>query len=259
MDYLAVDYVSVSIEEANCLCIGSILDELLLTKSRTLRYSSLVNVFGTGFMMCKEDSNERFNRPVRIYALRGKLSLERCKALQVSNLDDVVLGDPGLLVGRMFSELKREHCQDVGVICHSKDKNSPFLSNIKIKEKSVVFIDISLPTKEFVSKVIQCDFILSSALHGLICADAFGIPNRWMVISGNVEGGGYKFRDYYSVFESIEIPKPVDLRKTVIEDRDVDRFQAEYADVSPQVERICDGLERALGKMKAGIWLISER
>lgn len=249
MNYLSVDYVPVSIEEANCLCIGSILDELLLTKSRTLRYSSLVHIFGTGFMMCKEDPNERFNRPVRICALRGKLSLERCKALQNSSLEDVVLGDPGLLVKRMFSEIRKEHCYDVGIICHMKDKDSPYLSKINLKEKSVIFIDISQATRDFVSQVNQCDFILSSALHGLICADAFGIPNRWLVISGNVEGGDYKFRDYYSVYESITMPQPVDLREEIIEDRDVDRFKEDYVDVSPKIVKICDELEREFRKI----------
>ena len=257
MRHFGIDYDSVESYDANLICIGSVLDELLQNRARTLRFSKEICVLGSGFMMPREDPKERFNRPVGIYALRGKLSLERCEGMLHTKLQDVVLGDPGLLVRKFFPHLQKKHEYDVGLICHLKDRGSKLLDNIQLKDKKILKIDVALSPFDFCSKVTSCDFILSSALHGLICADAFGIPNKWLVISGHVEGGGYKFRDYYSVYESIEMPQPVDLRKTVIEDRDVDRFQAEYADVSPQVERICDGLERAFGKVIADRRLVS--
>lgn len=247
---LGIEFSSVPIEEADCICIGSILDELLLTESRTLRFRKPVKVFGAGFMMCREDANEKFNRPVTIFILRGKLSLERCKMLSNSDLNEVVLGDPGLLVKRIFPEVKREHCYDVGIICHMNDKCSSYLGNIRFKKKSVVFIDIFLPTREFVAQVAKCDFILSSALHGLICADALGIPNKWLVISGNVEGNGYKFRDYYSVFDKSDVPIPVDIRQTVIKDEYIERLHSEYKSKEVQIDRICERLENAFEKLK---------
>lgn len=107
-----------------------------------------------------------------------------------------------------------------------------------------------MPTREFVSKVIQCNFILSSALHGLICADAFSIPNKWLVISGNVEGREYKFKDYYSVFESRKSLEPVDLRKTFISDEDIDSFIKEYTNVGKQIDDICNNLENAFENLR---------
>ena len=250
MHYLGIEYASTCISDANCLCIGSILEDLLYSKSRTLQFNTTVNVFGTGFMMCKEDNDEKFNRPVNIFALRGRMSLERCQAILDSKLESVVLGDPGLLVKRMFPDLKPTHSYDVGIICHFKDKDSLFIKNIQIQRKSFIFIDIFLPTKELVSEVVKCDFILSSALHGLICADAFGIPNKWLVISGNVEGEGYKFRDYYSVYGLASILQPVDIRKTVIKDNDIENYRVEYKDIDTQVDRICDELSIAFEHMK---------
>lgn len=250
LKYFKSDYSKAPIDEANLICIGSILDELLLTESRTLKYSKPINIFGTGFMMCQEDSNESFNRPVNIFALRGKLSLERCKVLLNSKLEDVVLGDPGLLIKRMFPELIKQHFHDVGIICHLKDKDSSYITKIQTKKKKIIFIDITLPTHEFVSKVAQCGFILSSALHGLICADALGIPNKWIILSGNVEGRGYKFKDYYSVFKSRKSSEPVDLRRTAIFDEDIDRFIDEYTDVREQVDDICNNLENAFERLR---------
>lgn len=135
MRYLEIGYSPVSIDDANCICIGSILDEVLLTKSRTLKFSVPINVFGAGFMMQQEDSKEQFNRPVNIFILRGRLSLERCRNISHSNLYNVVLGDPGLLVKRIFPELIKKYCYDVGIICHLKDKDSYYIQNIQLNKK----------------------------------------------------------------------------------------------------------------------------
>jgi hypothetical protein len=42
--------------------------------------------------------------------------------------------------------------------------------------------------------------VLSSSLHGLIAADALGVPNAWIGLSDALRGGDFKFRDYYGVF-----------------------------------------------------------
>ena len=46
-------------------------------------------------------------------------------------------------------------------------------------------------------------------MHGLIAADSLGIPNQWFALSEQVIGNGYKFADYYSVFEIN--PKSIDV------------------------------------------------
>jgi hypothetical protein len=39
---------------------------------------------------------------------------------------------------------------------------------------------------------------LTTSLHGIITADALGIPNHWLRVSENVFGGDWKFLDYFS-------------------------------------------------------------
>jgi pyruvyltransferase len=60
--------------------------------------------------------------------------------------------------------------------------------------------------------------ILSSSLHGLICADAYGIPNAWIWLSEKLRGGDFKFRDYRLSIKAGE-PMPIDIsKKPTLED-----------------------------------------
>ena len=49
---------------------------------------------------------------------------------------------------------------------------------------------------EFIEEILDVEFILSSSLHGLIAADAWGIPNARVNIKGTLYGGHFKFIDY---------------------------------------------------------------
>jgi hypothetical protein len=46
----------------------------------------------------------------------------------------------------------------------------------------------------------SCQRIVSSSLHGLILADALGIPNMWDPYPPADPGDGFKYRDYASAY-----------------------------------------------------------
>lgn len=47
-----------------------------------------------------------------------------------------------------------------------------------------------------VDRIRACRVILSSSLHGLVVAHAYGIPAAWVQFSDKLSGDGSKFRDH---------------------------------------------------------------
>lgn len=64
-----------------------------------------------------------------------------------------------------------------------------------------MFIDVGRDPLDVITQIASCDFIFSGSLHGLIIADSFAIPNRWLTLDPEPFGGRWKFDDYYSVFD----------------------------------------------------------
>lgn len=226
---------------AHVVAIGSFLQRLRPMVG-SIASRRPVHVLGTGFIMPMEI--DRFFRPVVIHALRGRLSLAHCERILGRRLSDVVLGDPGLLIRRIFPEaLKVQKRFDVALICHMKDINSSHLRNARLSKLTYRTIDITQDPRTVVMQVAECRFVLSSAMHGLICADSLGIPNRRMVLGDQIEGGDFKFEDYYSAYSIVPRHDPVDLRTTIVRDEDIASFSREYAIDSSEVDCICDRLE----------------
>ena len=170
------------------MSIGSILH-----KAKNHWWSPAIDIWGSGFMHDRKPSKLKH----RVHAVRGKLTRDR-----ILNASDVAIGDPGLFVSSVFSAYASDKKKfSVGVIPHYCDKEDLALKQFIKRNSEVKFLDIFDGVESFISQLTECQFILSSSLHGLIMADSFGIPNQWMVLSDKVEGKNFKFYDYYSVFD----------------------------------------------------------
>ena len=100
---------------------------------------------------------------------------------------DCVVGDPALLLPKVYNPLvQKKH--DLGIIPHYGH-----YEEILKTQSPAHIIDPFLPTEQFINEVLSCNVIYSSSLHGLIVADAYGIPNKWVIY-----GDTFKYRDYYS-------------------------------------------------------------
>ena len=118
--------------------------------------------------------------------------------------------------------LKRKIC----VVPHYKDTVSSVLAAIGKNQPGLKFIDIARYNKwtDFIDQVCDCEAVFSSSLHGLIVAEAYGIQNYWIRVSGNVIGNGFKFRDYFaSIGKSITEPMVLD------ENSDLDELKAAHS------------------------------
>ena len=104
-------------------------------------------------------------------------------------------GDPALLCPLFYSPPKPRARKRIGLIPYIKDVNEPWLHEPH-SEPSVKVIDICGGIEKVVNDVTSCDGILSSTLHGLIVADACGVPSNWVRFQDEVPDRWFKYRDY---------------------------------------------------------------
>lgn len=136
-------------------------------------------VIGTGVMF---EHNKLSLSEASVLSVRGPLT-----ASAIGRLGEVGYGDIGLLA-YLFDE-KPTKTTKVGVIPHYVDKR---LGQHHLAGK---VIDILGDPQDFINEVSSCETIITSSLHGLITADALGIP-RTYAPHEEVLGDGFKFNDY---------------------------------------------------------------
>ena len=161
-------------------CVGSILSKV----------TNQSIVWGSGLMF---DIIPEI-KPHKVLAVRGPLTR---KLLLSSGIEcPEIYGDPCLLLPRFYKpQIKKKY--KFGVIPHFIDNKNFWLEKIKDRDDTIV-IDICGKIEDVIDEICSCKAIASSALHGLITADAYGIPSVWIKFSNKVLGSGFKFRDYYA-------------------------------------------------------------
>ena len=142
-----------------------------------------VTVWGSGFI---EDGDSFKSDDVSIRLVRGPLTAGR-----LQGESNVQLGDPGLLASKVFPCSKtKSHA--IGVIPHMKDLDT-FRGEFA---EDVLIISPYQSPEKVAADISSCETIFSSSLHGLIFADSYNIPN-FRIAHESLEGGDYKFNDYY--------------------------------------------------------------
>ncbi|MCP4282907.1 MAG: polysaccharide pyruvyl transferase family protein, partial [Gammaproteobacteria bacterium] len=138
-------------------------------------------VWGAGFISADVPIT---GRPAVLHAVRGWNSAQR-------------LGDAALLLPRLYTPAPSPRRYPLGIIPHFREWGEPFFEAARGWD-DVQMIDINGGIDEVVDQIASCDCILSSSLHGIICADSYGIPALWIRFSDKPVGDGFKFRDYFS-------------------------------------------------------------
>lgn len=138
-----------------------------------------------------------FGKPKEVLAIRGKNTQKKLNQIGVHC---EVMGDPVLLFPDIFPGTHIQKKYKYGIIPHFKNKQSVLIKKLTaLQNPEIKIIDIqSNGIEQFVEDILSCENILSSSLHGLIVAEAYGIPTRHLVISEKLLGGDFKFIDYYS-------------------------------------------------------------
>jgi pyruvyltransferase len=167
-------------------------------------------IWGQGFARY----DERFRvRPRQVCAVRGPLS--RRKILDCGLDCPDVLGDPALLLPRYFDEdvAKQHH---IGLIPHFSHLGLFEFS--RLREQGAEIIDITGDLFDVVRSVKSCHMVASSSLHGLIMADAYGVPSKWLQVDGYPIEDGFKFHDYLKSVGRTDLTAFVVGRKSSLKD-----------------------------------------
>jgi hypothetical protein len=104
-----------------------------------------------------------------------------------------VYGDPALLLPRIYHPTNVEKKRKIGLMPHYVDYDQAK------KDYPEYFIINLLDHNPFniINQMLECEKIISSSLHGIIAAHAYGIPAAWIKLSDNLRGDGTKFHDHY--------------------------------------------------------------
>lgn len=135
------------------------------------------------------------NKPKEVRAVRGKLTREYLLRNGVDCPE--VYGDPALLCPMVYmpeTDMKYE----LGIIPHIDDLDHPAIKALEKQGAHIIHITGYKHWHDVIDEICQCEVIASSSLHGLILADAYKIPNVWITLKGELLGGDFKFRDYFS-------------------------------------------------------------
>jgi len=179
-----------SAKEPHYLTIGSILYKTASNKS--IVWGS--GCFGT-------ETTNMSPAKTKFLAVRGPLT--RNKIVTHGGVCPRIYGDPALLVPEYYFP-KVDKKYELGVILRWSEKK---------------WLDMELPQgmkkinfgasdiEGTLDDILACERVASSSLHGLIIADAYGIPSIW-IDSDSPQGTEFKFHDYFLSVDKQRQPMP---------------------------------------------------
>ena len=159
-------------------------------------------VWGAGIIQSNENVES-----AKFILVRGPLTRNRLLRLGYNVPEKY--GDPALLLALLPQE-KIIKKYKLGIIPHYVDfEDACHLYKNKI---DVLVIDLCTNNPQFViNSILECEYILSSSLHGIIASHALNTPVLWVKISNRLYGDDVKFEDYYQSLELKNI-KPLDFQ-----------------------------------------------
>ena len=222
------------IHSCDLVAIGSLLEKVIRKSYRRPfagRWS--LRIWGTGFI---RPGHEISAPLLHCLAVRGTMTRERLR-LPVT----VPVGDPGLLIREVVKFRRAKRWRWV-IVPHRVDRCHPAVKATQEQTPNSEIIDLSGDPTDIVSQIAAAEFVLSSSLHGIVTANALGIPCLWATISGKVVGNSWKFADHFSSLgvetpEGLTLTEGIDLRS--VEDHT-------FSTTPAVVDEICDRLRSAL-------------
>lgn len=183
-------------------------------------------VWGSGVFRMDETISPELN----ILATRGPLSAEVARKNGYELPE--VYGDPGLLLPYFYNRPTEPSIHNIGIVPHYVDFAHAD-DMFEDREDVSVINPLTFDLWKTVDEIRQCELILSSSLHGLVVAAAYGIPNAWINFPYKpgrlIAGDGTKYRDFY-----LSVGRVVNDSQKIVKAEDANKIRyEETGDVLP--------------------------
>lgn len=199
-----------------------------------------VDVWGSGLikpLISDEIVQLRKLSGVRIHAVRGMLSKQNLEKELEWEVPEV-LGDPALLIPD-FIRCSGSKAVKPGVVPHyvHSDKVSANPSRFNL-------IDVRRDTYDVSRAIAQSPAVISSSLHGIIIAQAFGIPWVWLDVTDQpLTGRDFKFEDFFTCLDRDAVSrKSINASKLAEVDFDSLAGHATLPDLNIDLQALRDAL-----------------
>lgn len=205
---IKADYIQQREHSAKLVAIGSLLSDKLLRSGSV--------IWGTGTLF--ETSFGQKNKPVKWFPLNRKIKsffstnkspdIRAVRGPVTRNLlikngykCPEIYGDPAILLPDYYRP-KQVQKYRMGLILHQTHSNIR-VDRAALANENTVLISINRygfkEIEQFVDEVYACERIFSTSLHGVIVAQAYGIPAQWIRINNKPihDDEDMKFKDYF--------------------------------------------------------------
>jgi polysaccharide pyruvyl transferase WcaK-like protein len=163
--------------KANLLAIGSIIHHA----------SKDSVVWGSGIIDHEQDLEKADFR-----AIRGPRTREYL--LNLGYECPEVYGDPAILLPDHYNPQVEKNSK-LGIVPHYHDYQTALKIFGGMEEVKVIDL-LTMDVEAITQEILECERILSTSLHGLIVAHAYGIPAVWVKMSNKIFGNDIKYTDY---------------------------------------------------------------
>lgn len=157
-----------------------------------------LTILGSGFIESPDvEVRNRIlkNKPL-VLSVRGKLTKSKLEEIGIDTPDDEFLGDPAVIMPLLYQPKVKEIKKEVGVVPHYIHKEI----FKEISGDSFDLIDVQRDLESVIDDIVNTSVCISTSLHGIIIAQAYGIPWIWLEIKdNNLKGDDFKFNDFFSM------------------------------------------------------------
>ena len=171
-------------KNAELFAIGSLLNVVRRLFTADDAPETYPTIWGSGAL--RAIRGDKLMGKMRFAALRGPVTA----ALLGIETDEI--GDPGLLVSEVWPA-KAGRGERLGLVPHHTLLDDPELLDFMKAHPDYLLIDPRGPADEVCTAIAGCRHVFASSLHGLVVADAYGVPNTWIDPKGQSR---LKYYDY---------------------------------------------------------------